>query len=95
MYIDHGEGTLLIRRGTKEEIEELEKRYKKALNEVLNINSFDKEKKIREHLQDAGFENDVIDKLIDVLNIDDAYENLMKNKYWKERGKKVDNNFAI
>ena len=43
----------------------------------------------------SAFENDVIDKLIDVLDIDDAYENLMKNKHWKERTKKVDNYFAI
>ena len=58
-------------------------------------NIANKEQKIREHLQNAGFENDVIDKLIDVLDIDDAYENLMKNKHWKERTRKVDNYFAI
>lgn len=42
-----------------------------------------KEKKIREHLQNAGFENNVIDKIVDVLDIEDAYENLMRNVYKK------------
>ena len=45
MYKDNGQGTLLIRRGTKEEIEKLQERYEKALDKHLGLKKSFSERK--------------------------------------------------
>ena len=45
MYKDNGQGTLLIRRGTKEEIEKLQERDEKALDKHLGLKKSFSERK--------------------------------------------------
>lgn len=49
-----------------------------------------KEQEIREHLKNAGWEDDRIEVIIDCLDIDEAYNNLMINRALKAQTKDND-----
>lgn len=46
-----------------------------------------KEQEIREHLKNAGWEDDRIEVIIDCLDIEEAYNNLMINRALKAQAK--------
>lgn len=46
-----------------------------------------KEQEIRKHLKNAGWEDDRIEVIIDCLDIDEAYNNLMINRALKAQVK--------